>query len=80
MSAARYAYRYMAGGSVAHALGRASDAAAVCGMGPWLSRHWRGTGSQEEYERAAALPLCRRCERLVGGSGDHERWRAEGAT
>lgn len=24
--------------------------------------HWRGTGSQEEYERAAELPLCKRCQ------------------
>jgi hypothetical protein len=34
-----------------------------CG-GPRFSRDWDGwlgTGCQEEYEHAAALPLCRRC-------------------
>lgn len=23
---------------------------------------WRGTGSQEEYEQASAMRICRRCE------------------
>lgn len=27
----------------------------------WDDDSWLGTGSQEEYEAAAALPLCMRC-------------------
>ena len=30
---------------------------------------WLGTGSQAEYERAAALPLCKRCDRSLGVTG-----------
>jgi hypothetical protein len=26
---------------------------------------WRGTGSQDEYERAQELPTCLHCERIV---------------
>jgi len=26
---------------------------------PWI---WLGTGSQDEYDKAASLPLCKRCE------------------
>jgi hypothetical protein len=30
----------------------------LCGLGGDM---WKGTGSQDEYERAEALPLCRNC-------------------
>jgi transposase len=34
----------------------------ACGRFPWPNE-WLGTGSQDEYERAAALPLCKLCEK-----------------
>lgn len=43
-------------------------AVAACGLKPSWWRPgsgWRGTGSQEEYERAAALPRCGRCVRTL---------------
>jgi hypothetical protein len=55
---------YRAGGRVAHL--RPEDlqypAAPVC-QDPRYDRdgEWLGTGTQEEYERAASLPLCQRC-------------------
>ena len=30
---------------------------------------WLGTGSQEEYDRAAALPTCKRCEKIAEADG-----------
>lgn len=41
-----------------------SGSPALCGASPawWDSHGWRGTGNQEEYETAARLRLCRRCE------------------
>lgn len=40
---------------------------ARCGVQPvWFGAGgWRGTGSQDEYERAATLPRCHRCVRLL---------------
>lgn len=38
---------------------------ALCRIRPYLGRSWHGTGSQGEYERAAALPLCTRCAERV---------------
>ena len=26
---------------------------------------WLGTGSQDEYDKAASLPLCKRCARFI---------------
>lgn len=34
----------------------------LCRRQPHLFTSWLGTGSQREYERAAELPLCARCE------------------
>lgn len=53
---------------VKHALTRSTDRYSVCGTGPGLhasSTDWRGTGSQHEYERNAALPECKRCNRIL---------------
>lgn len=36
-------------------------ARALCGVEVWRSEDWYGTGSQAEYESAAARPKCRRC-------------------
>lgn len=58
---------YAPNGTVAH-LVRPSwhphvHPAAVCGLSGPRSWWWRGTGSQDEYERAEALPTCKTCER-----------------
>jgi len=60
--------RYTHGGRVAHLLDVHSytfSATALCGQdtGMLSISGWLGTGSQREYERAEALPLCRACER-----------------
>lgn len=39
---------------------------ALCRRQPALFATWLGTGSQTEYERAAELPLCSRCEARRG--------------
>lgn len=54
---------YARHGTMAHLLEPGDQASAgsvaLCGShAPWL-----GTGSQDEYEKAAALPLCGRCAR-----------------
>ena len=38
-------------------------AAALCGTGPEYSEAWRGSGSQQEIETLASLPVCKRCEK-----------------
>lgn len=38
---------------------------ALCARSPALFGVWLGTGSQSEYDRAASLPLCSRCEQKV---------------
>jgi len=40
---------------------------ALCRRSPALFDSWRGTGSQAEYDKAAALPLCQRCKKAAGG-------------
>lgn len=34
---------------------------ALCKLQPQLGDSWRGTGSQNEINRARSLPLCRKC-------------------
>ena len=41
-----------------------SWATAVCGERP--PGTWWGTGSQQEYDAAKALPLCKRCQAKSG--------------
>lgn len=63
-------WSYMSRGEVAHgrgfteSFGRANSAR--CGISPaWFDyRGWLGAGTQAEYERAAALPRCKRCINL----------------
>jgi len=62
-----YEWRYVAGGIVVHALRRAGDAGAMCGVTRLPASSWRGTGSQAEYETAAALPVCEKCAAMVAG-------------
>ena len=40
--------------------------AALCGTGPEWFTTWHGTGSQQETELAASLPLCKYCEKAAG--------------
>lgn len=77
-------WRYLLGGRVLHALEWAGARYAICGRGNpltvqrYVSRldvrrsldNWRGTGNQDEYERAAVLPRCKDCVRMLRGAGD----------
>ncbi len=56
--------RYLPGGRVAHAV-NPNHGQAVCGTTADRD-DWRGTGTQDEYERVAALPRCRACLRKMG--------------
>lgn len=38
--------------------------ASLCGVSPWPMA-WFGTGSQDEFEKAAAMPFCSKCARLM---------------
>lgn len=72
-----YGKFYTPGGTVAHLIedrqwddggslyGSEHYPQAACG---WWGQHsyWRGTGSQTEYDRAEALPTCRKCVMAVG--------------
>jgi hypothetical protein len=55
---------YLPRGTVAHLLPRWSvtRTRALCGLGAG-DDYWRGTGSQDEYEKATVLRTCSRCER-----------------
>lgn len=59
---------YMRAGHAAHLLPWSADpnysVPAICGRLPFWTA-WMGTGSQNEYEKAAALPLCLDCRRLT---------------
>lgn len=59
-------------GAVAHLLphGRRT---ALCGRSPVWHSDWYGTGSQAEYEKAAALPLCAYCAKRAEQNAAAER-------
>jgi hypothetical protein len=64
-------WRYLPRGTRAHTFLSTSPSdrgTAVCGTSPqWFDPHgWHGTGTQNEYERAARLPKCKRCLRILG--------------
>lgn len=59
-----YARRYLPGGRVAHAVWP-NHSTAACGRYADVD-DWRGSGTQDEYERAASLPPCRRCLAELG--------------
>jgi hypothetical protein len=56
---------YLPRGKRAHLLRYGDSAngsnAALCGLSPAFGDTWRGTGTQDEYERAAELPVCVPC-------------------
>lgn len=66
MSAAGCTRVYLAFSEMAHLLEPGVQATAgrppsLCRRAPQRYSAWLGTGSQAEYERAAELPLCRKC-------------------
>ena len=46
--------------------------------GPGAPDEWRGTGSQAEYDLAAALPLCKRCGAYAAGEDKRRAGRLTG--
>lgn len=64
---------YLKDGKVAHAHSTftVSRFIAECGAGAWAT--WYGTGSQDEYDTAAALPKCKSCLPKVGASDAGKR-------
>jgi len=58
-----YNLGYLPTGRKAHLFYGSMAGSAVCGI--FSPNVWLGTGSQAEYERAKALPPCRRCANLV---------------
>lgn len=67
---ADYERRYTPGGQVAHLIwgpdwSNHDVPHAACGWSGW-AMYWRGSGSQREYDKAAALPICRKCLLKVG--------------
>ena len=50
---------------------------ALCGTGPEWFEAWRGTGTQDEHETAASLPLCKYCEKHARSEDDAAQRRAE---
>lgn len=60
-----YARMYLRRGKVSHAVNRADGhVMSVCGLYAWPA--WLGTGNQDEYEKAATLPECKRCPSTKG--------------
>lgn len=51
---------YLKRGRVSHAVNHdAGHVMSECGLYAWP--HWYGTGSQDEYDKAASMPRCQRC-------------------
>jgi hypothetical protein len=59
---------YLPGGKVAHAFMADDDISWIAECGTSSLGYWHGTGSQDEYERAAELPRCQKCLPRVGAS------------
>jgi len=57
---------YLPRGRVAHVLDSLKSPnnpnAARCGLSASWCCSWRGTGTQDETDRAIALPTCKRCQ------------------
>lgn len=58
---------YLPYGSMAHILPwvRTSEWALCHFVTPRFGQSWRGTGSQDEYDKAKSLPLCERCRQVT---------------
>lgn len=66
-------WRYLPGGTVKHGFTELPGGfgTAFCGQSPvWYAPdEWRGTGSQDEYERVEQLPECKRCRAAMQRRG-----------
>lgn len=72
MTRSRWQWRYLARGTVLHALDNAESPMARCGAsGPRSAARpkWYGDGSRVERDRAATLPRCGNCSRWINGKG-----------
>lgn len=56
---------YLPYGKLAHLKAPYNTMSAVCLRMPGCRGEWLGTGSQDEHDRAASLPLCRRCQHFL---------------
>ena len=64
-----YTRVYRAWGHLAHLLPPSEEyPESLCGIRSTLGRTWFGTGNQDEYDRAAALQLCGKCEAAAKGA------------
>lgn len=71
MTGDTYTRVYTPQGRVAHLMrpyGAGGECTTLCPVVPVVAwpGEWLGTGDQEEYERAEALPLCAVCGHLAG--------------
>lgn len=68
--------RYTRGGGRAHLLAFGTDlnnfpyTPAYCGMEPTWPDKWLGSGTQDEYDRAAELPVCKNCMRIANHTAE----------
>jgi hypothetical protein len=66
--AADVEWRYLHAGTVRHAFRAGTPiTVALCGRYPDWTGHWYGTGTQDEYERAANLRDCAYCAARLNG-------------
>lgn len=59
---------YLPKGNVAHAFMVGDDVSWIAECGTSSFGYWHGTGSQDEYDKAAAMPRCKKCLPKVGAS------------
>jgi hypothetical protein len=67
---ADYARLYAPRGKLAHLSPPWARGDVLCRDDPRALEDWLGTGSQDEYDRAASLPLCGRCT-VIWASSPH---------
>lgn len=54
-------WRYKLGGTVLHEISAYFDRYSHCGVTVMNFSDWRGTGTQDEYDKAAAMAKCQKC-------------------
>ena len=64
---------YRPGGKTTHLLPPGDPASSghpesLCGIRNTFGRIWLGTGGQDEYDKAASLPLCGKCDAVAKGA------------
>lgn len=68
MAAGEIETRYVDGGRKAHYVNVvARHVVALCGVSVARYADWFGSGTQQEHDKRAAMPICARCARQVGG-------------